>query len=178
MTRSFDIVPAWEWGNQWPMQLVACLWQTLCVPWCNFSRVYRKMYNFLLPKYFIDKNIDRVDDITKKVGKMLMSSWSGIEAAGWSSGRIPAKASQNVCHPCLGVSHVAIMMMFPIFMMECMFYHFIHGNKDLNSAEGPWFEPHVGSPRIFKIDFHQQKPGSLSITPVLLTWHHSEFFFF
>ena len=29
--------------------------------------------------------------------------------------------------------------------------------------EGPGFEPRVGSPRIFKIDFHQQKLSSLSI---------------
>ena len=30
-------------------------------------------------------------------------------------------------------------------------------------AEGPGFEPWVGNPRIFKIDFHQQKLISLSI---------------
>ena len=37
-------------------------------------------------------------------------------------------------------------------------------SEEKTCAEGPGLEPRMGSPRIFKLDFRQQKLSSLSLT--------------
>ena len=56
------------------------------------------------------------------------------------------------------------MLMFVCFIiLLCKAAEWCGGRMPACCAEGPGFEPRVGSPTIFKMDFHQQKLSSLSI---------------